>query len=112
LAHQSDFLFRHDRQEWRERVRGTDRQFDLDSVSPARNADKLQRPILLAQGKKDDTVPYSQFEAMRTALLKAGNTNAQYLVLADAVHGFPEAKDEQAWYDALVGFLARNDAAD
>ena len=112
LAFQSDFFFRHDRQEWRERVRGADRKFDLDSVSPARNADKLHRPILLAQGKKDDTVPFAQYETLRMALLKAGNTTTQYLVLPDAMHGFPEAKDEQAWYDALVAFLAKNNPAD
>jgi dipeptidyl aminopeptidase/acylaminoacyl peptidase len=112
LAYQSDFLERHDRPAWREKVRGTDRKFDLASVSPARNADKLTRPILLVQGRKDKTVPVAQYDAMRFALHKAGNTSAQYLLLADAVHGFPEAKDEQAWYDALVGFLAKNNPPD
>jgi len=112
LAYQSDFLDRHDRPQWRERVRGADRKFDLASVSPALNADKLTRPILLVHGKLDTTVPVAQYEAMHTALLKAGNGNAQYLLLETAVHGFTEAKDEQAWYDALTGFLAKNNPAD
>src|SRR4029079_454090 len=81
LAYQTDFLEGRDRPAWRQKVRGTDRRCELDTVSPARNADKLTRPILLAHGRKDDTVLFSQFDIMRTALQKAGNAQPHDLVL-------------------------------
>lgn len=108
LGYDANFLSRNGRRERRELIRGEEREFDLDSVSPARRAADLTRPILLAHGRKDVTVPFTQFRAMRNALTDAGVRQAQYLELENSAHGFADAKDEQAWYDALIGFLARH----
>lgn len=37
---------------------------------------------------------------------------AEFVVLENAGHGFAKPEDEQAWYDALVAFLARHNPAD
>jgi dipeptidyl aminopeptidase/acylaminoacyl peptidase len=111
LRYDGEYLKRGERRSLIERIRGDDRKFDLASVSPARQVAQLHRPVLLAHGKNDTNVPFSQFEVMRTALTNAKVPGAEYLVLADSGHGFATAKDEQAWYDALVAFLAKNNPA-
>lgn len=112
LSYDKSFFSAKGRREWRERIRGKDRSFDMDSVSPARQAARLTRPILLVHGKKDTNVPFSQFEAMRNALRREGVQGAEFVVLDKSGHGFASPEDEQAWYDALVGFLARHNPAD
>jgi dipeptidyl aminopeptidase/acylaminoacyl peptidase len=112
LKYDGNYFDRSGRREWRDRVRGEDRKFDLDSVSPAPRAAGLQRPILLAHGKKDSNVPFDQFERMRKALDKGGVKDAEYLVLENSGHSFATVEDEQAWYDALLAFLDRHNPAD
>jgi dipeptidyl aminopeptidase/acylaminoacyl peptidase len=112
LAYDADFFSRKGRREWRERVRGDDRKFDLDSVSPTRQAAQLHRPVLLVHGKKDTNVPFSQFEMMRNAMNRAHVEDAEFVVLEDSGHGFDTAEDEQTWYDALLAFLAEHNPAD
>jgi dipeptidyl aminopeptidase/acylaminoacyl peptidase len=112
LAYDSSFFDRADRRSWRERVRGADRRFDLDSVSPTRQAAQLMRPVLLVHGKKDSNVPFSQFETMRDAMQRAHVADAEFVVLDESGHGFATAEDEQAWYDALVAFLAKHNPPD
>ena len=112
LSYDKSFFSAKGRREWRDRIRGKDRSFDMDSVSPARQAARLTRPILLVHGKKDTNVPFSQFEAMRNALRREGVQGAEFVVLDKSGHGFASPEDEQAWYDALVGFLARDNPPD
>jgi hypothetical protein len=45
---------------------------------------------------------------MRNALQRARTREVSYLELEEAAHGFAKVEDEQAWYDALVGFLERH----
>jgi dipeptidyl aminopeptidase/acylaminoacyl peptidase len=49
---------------------------------------------------------------MRDALRREGIQGAEFVVLDKSGHGFASPEDEQAWYDALVGFLARHNPAD
>lgn len=112
LKYDGGFFDRTGRRAWRDRVRGEDRKFDLDSVSPARQAAQLKRPILLAHGKRDSNVPFAQFELMQNALGKNRIAGAEYLVLEKSGHSFAGPEDEQAWYDALVAFLQKHNPAD
>ena len=112
LAYDADFFTRDDQRAWRDRVRGADRHFDLDTVSPARQVALLHRPVLLVHGKQDSRVPFSQFETMRNAMQRAQVADAVFVVLDDAGHGFATAKDEQTWYDALVAFLGKYNPPD
>ena len=112
LAYASDFLDRQDRRAWRETIRGEDRRFNLASVSPARRAAEVTRPVLLVHGKQDRTVLFGQFEVMREALTRARVRDAQFVVLEKSGHNFASPEDEQKWYDALVTFLARHNPPD
>lgn len=110
LKYDKNFFTRNGGRRWRERVEG-EAEFDLDSISPAANAARLTRPILLAHGKDDNNVPFSQFKKMRSALEKT-SADVDYLVIEDEGHSFSKPENEQAWYDALVGFLAEHNPAD
>ena len=112
LAYDSDYLSSKGRRAWRDRIRGADRSFDLDTVSPARQAALLHRPVLLVHGKQDRTVPFNQFETMRNAINRAQVKDAEFVVLEDSGHGFATAEDEQKWYDSLLAFLDRHNPAD
>jgi dienelactone hydrolase len=97
---------------WKARVRGADASFDMQSVSPAKQVSRLTRPVLIAHGKLDSRVPFSQFTEMRNALDAARFTRAEYLVFDKEGHGFDTPEDEQKWYDALDAFLKKNNPAD
>jgi dipeptidyl aminopeptidase/acylaminoacyl peptidase len=112
LAYASDFLDRQDMRDLRAKVRGADRHFDLDAVSPARHAAEVTRPVLLVHGRQDSTVPFDQFERMRDALRRARVADAQFVVLEQSGHGFASPEEEQKWYDALEAFLARHNPPD
>jgi dipeptidyl aminopeptidase/acylaminoacyl peptidase len=111
LRYDDSYFDRAGNRAWREQIRGEDRKFDLASVSPARRAAQITRPVLLAHGRRDTNVPFDQFERMRTAMTRAHAPGAEYLVLDDTGHGFATEQDEQAWYDALLAFLAKNNPA-
>jgi len=112
LAYDREYFSREGRRAWRDRIRGEDRKFDLDTVSPARQAALLNRPVLLVHGKQDSNVPFDQFEIMRSAINRAEVEDAEFVVLDSSGHGFASAEDEQKWYDSLLAFLARNNPPD
>ena len=95
---------------WRDRVRGSG-VAEVKTVSPMGHAEKLTRPLLLAHGTKDIVVPFNQYtmfeKATRTAPVKP-----QTLVIKDEGHSFSTAENEQQWYEALTGFLAKHNPAD
>jgi dipeptidyl aminopeptidase/acylaminoacyl peptidase len=111
LSYDNDFFSRSERNAWREKIRGTDRSFDMTSVSPLKQVTLLKRPVLLGHGKQDHTVPFSEFEAMRNALGQNHIAGAEYVVLEKSPHGFADAKEKQAWLDALAAFLQKNNPA-
>lgn len=110
LRYDRDFFTRYGARRWRERVQGED-GFDLDDVSPAKTGETLSRPVLLAHGDEDTNVPFSQFKKMRSATSKAP-VKPQLLVIEGEGHSFSSPANEQAWYDALVKFLAEHNPSD
>lgn len=111
LGYNANFLSGKNRKAWRSRVVGDDASFDLDLVSPYRQVARLNRPVLLAHGDKDTTVPFSQFKIMRDASI-AAKAPVEQLVFAGEGHGFAKKENEQRWYEYLDSFLARNNPAD
>ncbi|MDE1467959.1 alpha/beta hydrolase family protein [Aurantiacibacter sp. D1-12] len=111
LAHDSDYLFGRTRGRHWDRVDGDQTNFDLDDVSPAVQVARLTRPFLLVHGERDTRVPFDQYELMVTRARRA-DVEIETLVLEDSGHGFWNKEDEQAYYDALLDFLARHNPAD
>lgn len=109
LKYDGRYLKSRYKREWREEVRG-EAAFDLDTVSPARLAAQLERPILLAHGKKDSNVPFSQFKRYRSALEKA-NKNVDYVIYESEGHGFSDPENEKDWLDKLEAFLNQHNPA-
>lgn len=105
LSYDAKFLSRHRAREWKERVAGDN--FALDTVSPLRSIAKLDRPLLVAHGKKDTRVPFSQFKLLAS---QAGRAGVQFdqLVFDQAGHGFDDPTDEARWFSALEAFLAKH----
>lgn len=95
---------------WQDIVRG-DEDFKLDTVSPAKNAGKLTRPILLTHGDDDNVVPISQFNMMVAALKKAGKA-AESHVYENEGHGLDEPANQKDWLERLEAFLDAHNPAD
>ena len=110
LRYDRSFFSGRGARKWRERVQGEE-EFDLDLVSPAKNAKTLNRPVLLAHGDEDSRVPFSQYKKMRDAT-KNAPMPPELLVIEGEGHSFSSAENEQKWYDALEAFLARHNPAD
>lgn len=84
----------------------TDAQ-QLRAVSPVYLADKIDRPVLIAQGGKDPRVDKEEAFRMKLVLdvLKKPNTAVFY---PDEVHGFSWLDDEADFYTRLLDFLDKN----
>ena len=96
-----------------ERVLGTDPAV-LAANSPARNVDKINIPVMLAQGKLDRRVPMSQFEALADAFEDSGRP-AKTLVISGEGHGFYKPENRARFYRMMEEFLDQhigNDAAE
>jgi dipeptidyl aminopeptidase/acylaminoacyl peptidase len=96
--------------EWKDKVRGAE-DFDLDTVSPAKNAAKLTRPILLTHGDEDSNVPLSQFKKMMDALKKAKKPVESHIYEGEG-HGFEDSTNAKDWLDRLEAFLTKHNPAD
>ena len=98
------------RREWQTTVQG-DEAFNLDTVSPAKNAARLTRPVLLTHGDQDSNVPFSQYKMMIAALKKAGKTIETHVYEGEG-HGFDDTANEKDWLDRLEAFLTTHNPAD
>lgn len=64
---------------------------DWTALSPARNPERIEAPVLFLQGLDDKVVPPSQSEAMYRALVGRG-LPAEYVTFAGEGHGFRRAE--------------------
>lgn len=80
-------------------------QFEL--TSPARNADKIQAPVMLTMGSDDVRVPLVHGEAMRNSMLKAGKS-IEWKVYAEEGHGFNLEKNVVDFYTRSLNFFNKH----
>ncbi|WP_271078277.1 alpha/beta hydrolase family protein [Aurantiacibacter sp. MUD61] len=111
LHHDRDYLFGRNASRWRERVDGDQTDFDLDDVSPAVQVERLTRPVLLAHGRRDNTVPFSQYRLMVERAERAG-VALETFELAGSGHSFFSRQDEEAYLQTLLDFLAEHNPAE
>jgi len=85
---------------------GTD-QAMLIANSPARNADKLNLPILLVHGEDDERAPFAQYKAMKAAL-DAAHKPYETLTKSGEKHGFVKPENVEEFFNKMAAFLDRN----
>jgi dipeptidyl aminopeptidase/acylaminoacyl peptidase len=82
----------------------TEREF-LESRSPLFFADRIQIPLLIAQGANDPRVKQAESEMIVEALRSRGKP-VEYLLFPDEGHGFARPENRLKFYAAAERFLA------
>jgi dipeptidyl aminopeptidase/acylaminoacyl peptidase len=77
-------------------------------ASPVNHADKIRIPVYLVAGAADRRCPPRNTEAMRDALIAAGNPPEGVIIQADEGHGFYKPENKLKLYTELLGFLGRH----
>jgi dipeptidyl aminopeptidase/acylaminoacyl peptidase len=89
------------------RVGDADKEEDfLKSRSPLFHADKIQIPLLIAQGANDPRVKQAESEQIVSAL-RAKGKDVEYLLFPDEGHGFARPENRLKFYAAAEDFLAK-----
>lgn len=78
----------------------------LEKISPANRADRLTRPLLVAQGANDPRVPLSESDQIVAAVAGRG-TPVWYLVAEDEGHGFAKKSNADYLRAVWVEFIDR-----
>ncbi|NBV40681.1 S9 family peptidase, partial [bacterium] len=81
----------------------TEKEF-LQECSPLFKANKIKKPLLIAQGAHDPRVKKTESDQMVEAL-KKNNIPHQYMVFEDEGHGFSNHKNRLTFYKAAETFL-------
>jgi dipeptidyl aminopeptidase/acylaminoacyl peptidase len=77
----------------------------FEEHSPALNAHRIQKPLLVAQGAKDPRVNINESSQIVDALKKRGIT-VEYLVKENEGHGFQNEENRFDFYEAMERFLS------
>lgn len=76
----------------------------LAEASPVLHVDKIQTPLLIAQGANDPRVKKAESDQMVNALQKSG-VNVEYMVKNNEGHGFLNQDNQYDFYGAMEKFL-------
>jgi dipeptidyl aminopeptidase/acylaminoacyl peptidase len=79
----------------------------LKSISPLFKADRIQVPLLIAQGANDPRVKKAESEQIVEAMKKAGKP-VEYLLFPDEGHGFARPENRLRFYAAAEAFLEKH----
>jgi len=79
----------------------------LAATSPARHADRIRAPVLIAHGTQDPIVHVKQAHLMIDAIEGAGG-QVEYSLYEGEVHGFIDERNEIDFYTKLAAFFERN----
>lgn len=83
-----------------------DREY-LEAVSPYFHADKIEDPLLIAQGANDPRVKKEQSDIIVEALKERG-IDVEYIVKDNEGHGFGNEENRFDFYRAMETFLAKH----
>ncbi|MXO90569.1 alpha/beta hydrolase family protein [Pontixanthobacter aquaemixtae] len=87
------------------------KETDLSALSPARNADRADAPVLLIHGKDDTVVPFEHAASMEDALKDAGKP-VKLVSLADEDHWLSQAETRKQMLSAAMVFVRKHNPAD
>lgn len=76
----------------------------FEKVSPLKNAEQINKPLFVVQGKNDPRVPVTEAEQIVEAVRDAGNT-AWYMMAKDEGHGFRKKSNRSALRESVAVFL-------
>ena len=79
----------------------------LEKISPARHADKINRPLLVVQGANDPRVPLSESDQIVSAVEKNG-APVWYLVGKDEGHGFQKKVNNDYMRVVVIEFIRQH----
>ena len=86
--------------------RDADMRAFLETIAPLNHADKIGKPMLVAQGRNDPRVPYTEAEQIVAALKKRG-TPVWFIMARDEGHGFVKKPNADYLFYSLVEFARR-----
>jgi dipeptidyl aminopeptidase/acylaminoacyl peptidase len=78
----------------------------LEDISPANQADRIRRPLFVAQGLNDPRVPASESERMVEVVREHGG-EVWYLLALNEGHGFARKSNRDFYSAAMMLFLDR-----
>ena len=78
------------------------------AASPVNHADKIRIPVYLAAGQRDARCPPQNTEAMRKALIAAGNPPEGVILQAGEGHGFYKEESNVRLYTEMLAFFSRH----
>ncbi|GAB1544573.1 hypothetical protein NUACC21_72490 [Scytonema sp. NUACC21] len=78
----------------------------LKSRSPVFFADRIKKPLLIAQGANDPRVKQSESEQIVSAMRQAGKP-VEYVIYADEGHGFTRPENRLHFFAIAEEFLAK-----
>ena len=79
----------------------------LKSRSPLTFVDRIQRPLLIAQGKHDPRVKQAESDQI-VAAMNEKDIPVSYMLFTEEGHGFAKPENRQAFYAVAEAFLARH----
>ncbi len=77
----------------------------LTSISPVTNAAAIKKPLLVAQGRNDPRVPYTESEQI-VATVKHGGAPVWYVLADNEGHGFVRKDNADYFFLSMVEFIA------
>ncbi|MGC6400625.1 prolyl oligopeptidase family serine peptidase [Sphingomonas sp. FW199] len=95
--------------DWRDRVRGDD-DFKLAQISPIKAAERINIPLLIGHGAKDDNVPLYQSRRLHEALEKLGKPH-DYVVYPGEGHSFSDPAVATDFLQRVEAFLRQHNPA-
>ena len=78
----------------------------LESIAPANHADRITRPLMVAEGANDPRVPPAEADAI-TAAVRAKGVPVWYMVAKNEGHGFAKKENSDYLRAAFVAFIER-----
>ncbi|MEG4497333.1 S9 family peptidase [Microcoleus sp. F10-C6] len=78
----------------------------LKSISPLSFVDRIQKPLLIAQGANDPRVKLAESEQIVNAMKQAGKP-VEYVLYTDEGHGFARPENRLHFYAIAEEFLAK-----
>jgi dipeptidyl aminopeptidase/acylaminoacyl peptidase len=76
----------------------------LERISPVNNAAKIRKPLLVAHGRNDPRVPYTEAEQIVQTARRNG-TPVWYLLAANEGHGFARKENADFYFYSTILFL-------